>query len=114
MGAEVKDCRKIAELIGIKTFTTEFIAFKRLAVLIGNKKTFRNYTSNFNMTTDWMYSNEDIVLVHGNTTLIGGILSVSMAPDAVYKVNFLLHKFVVVKLSLYLILNYLKSHFPHN
>ncbi|XP_033101662.1 solute carrier family 28 member 3-like isoform X2 [Anneissia japonica] len=34
MGVEWEDCREVAELIGVKTFINEFVAYERLAVLI--------------------------------------------------------------------------------
>ena len=34
MGVKTKDCRKVAELIGVKTFLNEFVAYARLGVLI--------------------------------------------------------------------------------
>lgn len=38
MGVEPKDCRLVAELIGIKTFLNEFVAYERLAGFIGNRQ----------------------------------------------------------------------------
>ena len=36
MGVESTDCRKIAELIGVKVMINEFVAFEQLAVLTDN------------------------------------------------------------------------------
>ncbi|XP_071478847.1 solute carrier family 28 member 3-like [Diadema antillarum] len=38
MGVEWSDCRKVAELIGIKTFVNEFVAYDELAKLIENRE----------------------------------------------------------------------------
>ena len=38
MGVEWEDCGKVAELLGIKTFINEFVAYERLGVLIGNRE----------------------------------------------------------------------------
>ena len=37
MGVEPRDCRHVAELIGIKTFLNEFIAYIDLSKLIKNR-----------------------------------------------------------------------------
>ena len=34
MGVEIKDAFKVAELLGIKTFLTEFLSYKRLGEMI--------------------------------------------------------------------------------
>ncbi|XP_078666868.1 solute carrier family 28 member 3-like isoform X2 [Branchiostoma floridae x Branchiostoma belcheri] len=39
MGVEWKDCRLVAELIGIKTFLNEFVAYEALAKIIKNRVT---------------------------------------------------------------------------
>ena len=36
MGIEKEDCRKVAELIGVKIMVNEFVAFEELAVLTDN------------------------------------------------------------------------------
>ncbi|ESO12303.1 hypothetical protein HELRODRAFT_105275 [Helobdella robusta] len=38
MGVKLEDCRKVGELMGIKTFINEFVAFQELGVLINNRK----------------------------------------------------------------------------
>ncbi|KAL5006302.1 hypothetical protein ScPMuIL_015108 [Solemya velum] len=76
MGTDADDCFKLAELIGIKTFTNEFIAYLRLSKLIQNGKVFNNYTSFYNATGSWYAENGNIVLGDWqNTTLIGGYMS---------------------------------------
>jgi pyrimidine nucleoside transport protein len=76
MGTEVSDCRRVAELIGIKTFTNEFVAYTELSHLIENKKNFTDYTSHWNSSSDWHYQGEDIILPYVNQTLKNGIISV--------------------------------------
>lgn len=78
MGTDVSDCRKVAELVGIKTFTNEFLAYKELSILIGNKKNFTEYTAQWNSSTDWYYQGDDIVLQYVNQTLKKGIISVKI------------------------------------
>ena len=75
MGTDTADCRKVAELIGIKTFTNEFIAYGQLKVLIENRKALNNYTSFFN-GTNWHWENDDILLDATGQILKGGVLSV--------------------------------------
>ena len=76
MGTETADCRKVAELIGIKTFTNEFIAYGQLKDLIANRHALNNYTTFFN-TTNWHWVKDDIILGITKETLVGGVLSVS-------------------------------------
>ncbi|XP_052792290.1 uncharacterized protein LOC128226450 [Mya arenaria] len=61
MGVETGDCRKVAELIGVKTFTYEFIAYGNLKVLIENRQALSNYTT-FHNTTDWFWDKGNVVL----------------------------------------------------
>ncbi|XP_071829074.1 solute carrier family 28 member 3-like [Apostichopus japonicus] len=39
MGVQWKDCRLVAELLGLKTFLNEFVAYERLAEIIQNRET---------------------------------------------------------------------------
>ena len=75
MGTDTTDCRKVAELIGVKTFTNEFIAYGQLKDLIANRKVLNNYTSFFN-TTQWHWEKDNIVLDLTKQVLTGGVLSV--------------------------------------
>ena len=77
MGTDTADCRKVAELIGVKTFTNEFIAYGQLKDLINNRKTFENYTTFFN-TTQWHWEKDDVVLDLTKQVLKGGYLSVNI------------------------------------
>lgn len=45
MGVEVADCRTVAELIGVKTFFNEFIAYTSLGAIIGNRELFEEHVS---------------------------------------------------------------------
>lgn len=72
MGVGPEDCRKVAELIGYKTFINEFVAFTELGVLIENTETFDAYNGT------WTEINDDIYLQDSNQTLVGGVLMVSV------------------------------------
>ncbi|XP_045168651.2 solute carrier family 28 member 3-like [Mercenaria mercenaria] len=74
MGVDTDDCRKVAELVGVKTFTNEFIAYSSLKVLIQNKKDLNNYTDFFN-TTDWYWQKDNVVLNMTGQVLEGGFIS---------------------------------------
>lgn len=76
MGTDVSGCRKVAELVGIKTFINKFLAYKELSVLIANKKNFTDYTAQWNSSTEWYYQGDDIVLQYVNQTPKKGIISV--------------------------------------
>ncbi|XP_061179840.1 solute carrier family 28 member 3-like [Saccostrea echinata] len=75
MGTDISDCRRVAELIGIKTFTNEFVAYSELSHLIANKKIFTGYKAFWNTSSAWFYRGDDIFLPHVNQTLIKGIIS---------------------------------------
>ncbi|KAK3594923.1 hypothetical protein CHS0354_009308 [Potamilus streckersoni] len=75
MGTAPEDCRKVAELIGIKIFTNEFIAYEVLKDLISNRHKLENYTGIFNGTGPWSWQGDDIVLDITNETLTGGVIS---------------------------------------
>ena len=78
MGVDTKDCRKVAELIGVKTFLNEFIAYTTLGDLVHNRDRFDEYTLLFNTTDSWTHNGDDIYLRLWNETLAGGILTVSL------------------------------------
>jgi len=71
MGVPSEDCRKVAELIGVKTFINEFVAFDELAGLIANTDTFNEYVDTGG---PWIEDGDDIFLVNTNTTLVDGVL----------------------------------------
>ena len=71
MGVPPEDCRKVGELVGIKTFINEFVAYMSLRDLIANSNTFNAYNGN------WSYVGDDVYLHGTNQTLVGGILTVS-------------------------------------
>ncbi|KAK6166059.1 hypothetical protein SNE40_022840 [Patella caerulea] len=78
MGTEFADCRQVAKLIGIKTFTNEFIAYEALSVYINNKVNYTKYISAFPNMTDsdlWETRGDDMFLIQTNETLVGGIMS---------------------------------------
>lgn len=83
MGTETADCRKVAELIGVKTFTNEFIAYGQLKDLIANRKTFDNYTTFFN-TTQWHWAKDDVILDITGEVLKGGFISLKSEIIATY------------------------------
>lgn len=75
MGTDVPDCRKIAELIGIKTFTNEFIAYQKLAGIISNGDALANYTTFYNDTAHWYWDNGNVILNMTGQELTGGVIS---------------------------------------
>ncbi|KAJ8313632.1 hypothetical protein KUTeg_008193 [Tegillarca granosa] len=84
MGTETVDCRKVAELIGIKTFINEFVAYLSLSEIIANKVKLANYTTFYNETGDWFWDKGNIILKQTNETLNGGILSEKSTVIATY------------------------------
>ncbi|XP_046369656.2 solute carrier family 28 member 3-like [Haliotis rufescens] len=74
MGTQPSDCRRVAELIGVKTFTNEFIAYKSLQELLQNRQTFLNYTQNYGYQDDWHWDGQAAVLTQWNMTLKRGFM----------------------------------------
>lgn len=76
MGVRVEDCRKVGQLIGVKTFVNEFVAYEELSVFLGNRKLFDKHVIN-NGTWSWIGNRDDMLLYHPNgtnITLHGGII----------------------------------------
>ncbi|XP_059156382.1 solute carrier family 28 member 3-like [Physella acuta] len=76
MGTEWSDCRRMAELVGIKTFTNEFIAYEKLAELIKNRQAYEKYLRE-NGPGSIHFVGEDIILgdFTNSSRLIAGIIS---------------------------------------
>ncbi|XP_064648426.1 solute carrier family 28 member 3-like [Lineus longissimus] len=79
MGADIEDCGKLAGLIGLKTFTNEFIAYSELGTLISNKETLDNYTSFYNTNSSdpnavTTINNGNLYLIYTGITLAGGVI----------------------------------------
>ena len=77
MGIEKDDCHKVGELIGIKTFLNEFLAYTDLSKWISNTADFAAHAA---ANGTCIFNEDDIYLVERNQTLIRGILSVSGKP----------------------------------
>ncbi|KAK0054280.1 solute carrier family 28 member 3 [Biomphalaria pfeifferi] len=76
MGTEPDDCRQVAELVGVKTFTNEFIAYQKLSVLIKNRKEYLRYIGQFGSNMTYHFSGDDLILNNwNNTRLVKGIMS---------------------------------------
>ncbi|XP_064613726.1 solute carrier family 28 member 3-like [Liolophura sinensis] len=76
MGVHVEDCRRVAELIGVKTFLNEFVAYTRLAVFLENRKTLVEYNDlGWDNVTCTHINNGDIYLNATNVTLVGGVMT---------------------------------------
>lgn len=79
MGTSIRDCRSVARLIGLKTFTNEFVAYDQLGGIIKNKKIFSDYVMGNH--TDWHYKGDDLWLPSfdgGLKILKNGILEVCL------------------------------------
>ena len=78
MGVHVEDCRKVAQLIGVKTFINEFVAFEELGVFISNRALFDTHVAK-NGSWSWTGNRDDILLYNANgndTILTNGIINV--------------------------------------
>ncbi|KAL4221927.1 hypothetical protein ACF0H5_017979 [Mactra antiquata] len=76
LGTPPSDVRKVAGLIGTKTFLNEFVAYADLAVFINNTNVYHDYMRNetgFNNGTTW--NGNDIILNYYNEPLVGGIMT---------------------------------------
>lgn len=76
MGVSFSDCRQVAQLIGIKTFINEFVAYTALSKFIENRSAYDNYTSYYS-EANVTYQGDDVILTQTNQTLTGGYISVS-------------------------------------
>jgi len=77
IGVDIPDCRKVAQLIGTKTFLTEFIAYLDLSALISNRKTLESHMAN---NGTWFWSGEDVILKRPgleDATLVNGVITVA-------------------------------------
>uniref|UniRef100_A0A0B7BQ73 Sodium/nucleoside cotransporter n=1 Tax=Arion vulgaris TaxID=1028688 RepID=A0A0B7BQ73_9EUPU len=75
MGTAPADCRQVAELVGIKTFTNEFIAYQKLSVLIKNRKTYNAYVAHYGEGFTHMEGDDLVLDLQNGTKLIRGIMS---------------------------------------
>ncbi|BFY98366.1 hypothetical protein BsWGS_01406 [Bradybaena similaris] len=75
MGTEPDDCRQIAELVGIKTFTNEFIAYQKLSVLIKNREKYNEYVTQYGSDATHMEGDDLILDLLNGTKLVKGIMS---------------------------------------
>ena len=76
IGVDIPDCRKVAELIGVKTFLTEFIAYAQLSGLIQNREALESHVA---MNGTWYWSGDDVILINPGreyTTLVNGVITV--------------------------------------
>ncbi|XP_067650596.1 solute carrier family 28 member 3-like [Haliotis asinina] len=74
MGTKPADCRRVAELVGVKTFTNEFIAYRSLQELLQNRQTFLNYTETYGYKDEWYWDGQAAVLTQWNMTLTRGFM----------------------------------------
>ena len=79
MGVDLENCRKVAELVGIKTILNEFVAYQRLGVILENRDILDKHIAS-NGTWDYVGDDINVYTDAGtlNTTLVGGVLTVSM------------------------------------
>lgn len=76
LGTDKDDVRKVAGMIGTKTFLNEFVAYGELSTYIGNTAKYNNYISNSTGTYNGTsYKNDDIIINYTGEVLVGGILS---------------------------------------
>jgi len=76
MGVNVADCRKVAELIGTKTFLNEFVAYSQLSQLINNRDTLERHVTD---NGTWYWHGDDVILTSlgiNDTVLTNGVITV--------------------------------------
>jgi len=76
MGVNVPDCRKVAELIGTKTFLNEFVAYSQLSQLINNREILERHVTH---NGTWYWRGDDVILTSpglNDTELTNGVISV--------------------------------------
>lgn len=76
LGTSLSDVRKVAGLIGTKTFLNEFVAYAELGEFIKNTNTYNEYMRNTTgLSNGTTYTREDIILNYTGDILKGGILT---------------------------------------
>jgi len=76
MGVNVADCRKVAEMIGTKTFLNEFVAYLQLSQLIHNRETLERHVTD---NGTWYWHGDDVILTStglNDTVLTNGVITV--------------------------------------
>ena len=76
MGVEAADCRKVAELIGVKIFVGVFYAYQQLSLLTSNRENLERHVL---QNGTWTWSGYDVILIYPgrtNTVLTNGVISV--------------------------------------
>ncbi|KAL4225940.1 hypothetical protein ACF0H5_013928 [Mactra antiquata] len=76
LGTPPEDVRKVAGLIGTKTFLNEFVAYADLSVYINNTNFYNNYMLNktgINNGSTW--EGDDLIINYYGETLKGGIMT---------------------------------------
>ncbi|PAA50102.1 hypothetical protein BOX15_Mlig010716g2 [Macrostomum lignano] len=69
IGISSIDCSRVAELIGVKFFINEFVAYQRFNTYRTNRIEFLKLNS-----TDYYWEGNNVILPNSNTTLVGGLL----------------------------------------
>ena len=75
-GVNIRDCHKVAELVGANTFLNPFIAYQQLSVLINNRRDLLNHVA---QNGTWYWSGDDVILETTgpeDTVLANGIITV--------------------------------------
>jgi len=82
MGVKRADCRKVAKLIGTKTFLNEFVGYLELGHLIHNRAALQQHVAR---NGTWYWSDDDVILTSRDDSddvlLRDGVISVQ------YRVN---------------------------
>ena len=73
MGADVADCPKVAELLGVKTFVNEYLAYSQLGDFMSNRARWEEHIAN---NGTYYYIGQDIALNGTSDILINGFMSV--------------------------------------
>ena len=87
MGVDVADCRKVAEIIGTKTFLNEFVAYLDLSQLIGNRHRLERHVA---VNGTWRWSGADVILTSltspgfNDTMLANGVITVIFYANCTY------------------------------
>jgi len=75
-GVEAADCRKVAELIGVKTFLSTFLSYRLLSDLTSNRNNLQRHVL---QNGTWNWSGDDVILIYpggSDTVLTNGVISV--------------------------------------
>ena len=76
-GVPLRDCRRVAELLGIRTFVAGFVSYMGLLTSIKNRHLLETHLAN---NGSYVWEGDDVILLNSTSVhvLSGGYMTVSL------------------------------------